>query len=143
LLWFTDAPEPPQIYAFQKFLFSDRSIRTKEQAIAAILDRLVEVGSLEAAHRQGLFAAILKREELGSTAIGNGVAIPHAKHSSVGSTLGAIANFPSGVDFESLDGHPVRLVCLLVSSIDRPGEHLRLLETVSRKLAKGSLGPVT
>jgi len=145
LLWFTGTPEPPRIYAFQEFLISDRSVRTKEQAIAAILDRLVEAGSLEAARWQGVFAAILKREELGSTAIGGGVAIPHAKYSGVGSTLGAIANFPSGIDFDSLDGRPVRLVCLLVSPQDQPGEHLRLLETVSRKLTdQGSrLRPVT
>jgi nitrogen PTS system EIIA component len=135
LLWFTATPAPLQRYAFPKFKISDRSVRTKEQAIAAMLDRLVEAGSLEAAHRPGVLAAILKREELGSTAIGHGAAIPHAKHPGVGGTLGAIVDFPAGVEFDSLDGSLVRRVCLLLSHPDRPGEHLRILETVSRHLA--------
>jgi mannitol/fructose-specific phosphotransferase system IIA component (Ntr-type) len=128
----TAGPEP--ILGFHKFLISDRSIRTRVVAITAILDRLVEIGSLEATHRHGVLEALLRREELGSTAIGCGVAVPHATYPGIGSTLGAIARFPAGVDFDSLDGERVRLVCLLVSPTGRPGEHLRLLETVARNL---------
>jgi mannitol/fructose-specific phosphotransferase system IIA component (Ntr-type) len=113
---------------------ADRSIRTKGQAIGAILNRLVKAGALEKEHRNGVLAAILKRDELGSTGIGRGVAIAHAKFPGVGRVVGAIASFQAGVEFDSLDGKPVQLVCLLVSPAGRPGEHLRVLEAVARRL---------
>jgi len=138
LLWFSDIPGPEGIYAFYKLLISDCSIRTKGQAITAILDRLVEVGALEAEYRQEVLAAILKREELGSTAIGRGVAIPNATYPGVGGIIGALASFPAGVEFDRLDGEPVDLVCLLVSPTDRPGEHLRVLEAVARRLREAN-----
>jgi PTS system fructose-specific IIA component/PTS system nitrogen regulatory IIA component len=119
---------------FVRVAISDTSIRTKERAISAILDRLVEVKALSRDHRQGVLAAILKREQLGSTGIGRGVAIPHAKFRGVNRSLGAIATFPEGVQFDSVDREPVRVICLIVSPVDRPGDHLRLLETLSRRL---------
>ena len=134
LLWFTDSPGCSRIYGFHKLLVSDLSIRTKVQAITTILDRLVEVGALETEHRHGVLAAVMQREERGSTAIGNGVAIPNSVSACVGRTIGAIASVPAGVEFDSLDGQPVRRIFLLVSPKDRPGEHLRLLETVARRL---------
>jgi PTS system fructose-specific IIA component/PTS system nitrogen regulatory IIA component len=66
--------------------------------------------------------------------IGRGVAIPHAKHAAVTECTGLIGQSKSGVDFAALDGEPVRLICLLISPPDRPGDHLRMLESVSRKL---------
>lgn len=113
---------------------SDQSIRTKAQAITAIVDRLVEDRALEKEHRQEVLAAILKREQLGSTGIGRGVAIPHTKHPGVGSVLGVVASFPAGVEFDSVDGEPVHLVCLLVCPTSRVGDHLRVLEAVARQL---------
>ena len=62
LLWFPKTPGLESAYGFRRILISDPSIRTKELAIATILDRLVETGSLDAEHRQGVLAAILKRE---------------------------------------------------------------------------------
>src|SRR5262249_41839531 len=78
--------------------------------------------------------AILKRELLGSTGIGRGVAIPHSKHGSVGKLLGTVAVAPAGVPFDSLDGEPVYIFVLLISPQDQPGNHLRALENVSRCL---------
>src|SRR5690349_7158353 len=65
LLWFTDTLEGKEITGVHQLVVSDRSIRTKAQALAAILDRLVQTGALEAAHRAGVLAALLKRETLG------------------------------------------------------------------------------
>ena len=76
----------------------------------------------------------MKREDLGSTGIGRGVAVPHTKHPSVSRLVGTVAVSHSGVDFESLDGEPVQLFFLLVSPPDRPGDHLRALENISRQL---------
>ena len=78
--------------------------------------------------------AILKREELGSTGIGRGVAVPHTKHPSVDRLVGNVAISGGGVDFDSLDGEKVHLFFLLISPPDRPGDHLRALENISRQL---------
>ena len=134
LLWFPNFTEQGTVYGFRRLVIPDPSIRTKAQAIAAILDRLVETGELRAEHRQGVYAAILKREALGSTAIGGDVAVPHAKYAGVPTLIGAVAEFPGGVDFESADGKTVHFVCLLVSPAHRPGEHLRVLAAVARRL---------
>jgi PTS system fructose-specific IIA component/PTS system nitrogen regulatory IIA component len=76
----------------------------------------------------------MKREDLGSTGIGRGVAVPHTKHPSVSRLVGTVAVSPKGIEFESLDGEPVQLFFLLVSPPDRPGDHLRALENISRQL---------
>ena len=79
-------------------------------------------------------AAILKREELGSTGIGNGVAVPHTKHPAAEELVATVAISRDGVDFSSLDGEDVFILFLLVSPPDRPGDHLRGLENISRHL---------
>lgn len=76
----------------------------------------------------------MKREELGSTGIGRGIAVPHTKHPSVDQLTGTVGISQEGVDFQSLDGEPVQLFFLLVSPPDRPGDHLRALENISRQL---------
>ena len=91
-------------------------------------------GVVAADSEDGIVAAILKREELGSTGIGNGVAVPHTKQASVGKLVAAVALVKDGVDFQSLDGKRVHIMFLLVSPPDRPGDHLRGLENISRHL---------
>ena len=83
---------------------------------------------------ESIVKAILKREELGSTGIGRGVAVPHTKHPSVDRLVGTVAVSSTGVDFTSLDGETVHLFFLLISPPDRPGDHLRALENISRQL---------
>lgn len=107
---------------------------SKEDAIRAMVSSLRDAGSINAADEAGIVAAILKREELGSTGIGRGVAVPHTKHPSVDKLIAAIALSSDGVDFASLDGEPVYIMFLLVSPPDRPGDHLRGLENISRHL---------
>lgn len=85
-------------------------------------------------NRDDIVAAVMKREELGSTGIGRGVAVPHTKHQSVEKLVGTVAISEGGVDFDSLDGEKVQLFFLLVSPPDRPGDHLRALENISRQL---------
>ena len=83
---------------------------------------------------ESIVEAILKREELGSTGIGRGVAVPHTKHPAIDKLVGTVAVSDEGVDFDSLDGEKVHLLFLLVSPPDRPGDHLRALENISRQL---------
>jgi mannitol/fructose-specific phosphotransferase system IIA component (Ntr-type) len=106
----------------------------KEGVIREMVESLRAAGQLRGVEPEDLIRAILKRELLGSTGIGRGVAIPHAKHPGVERLLGTLAVSPAGVPFESLDGEPVHVFVLLISPNDRPGDHLRALENVSRCL---------
>ncbi len=110
------------------------SANTKEGVIREMVDSLRSAGYLKGGEPEDIVKAILKRELLGSTGIGRGVAIPHTKHNSVDRLIGTVALSKSGVAFESLDGEPVFVFVLLISPQDRPGDHLRALENVSRCL---------
>ncbi len=107
---------------------------SKQDVIREVVSSLKATGAIKAADEEAVVAAILKREELGSTGIGNGVAVPHTKHPSVERLSAAVAISRSGVDFASLDGEQVFILFLLVSPPDRPGDHLRGLENISRHL---------
>jgi len=106
----------------------------KEQVIRSMATALLEAGKVSKDQHESIVEAILKREELGSTGIGRGVAVPHTKHPSVSELVGTVAISEAGVDFDSLDGEKVHLLFLLVSPPDRPGDHLRALENISRQL---------
>lgn len=107
---------------------------SKETAIAAMVASLRAAGAIQASDEPSIVSAIMKREDLGSTGIGNGVAVPHTKHPSVDRLIATVALTPAGVDFASLDGESVHILILLVSPPDRPGDHLRGLENISRHL---------
>jgi PTS system nitrogen regulatory IIA component len=107
---------------------------SKEGVIREMVEGLRAAGQFKNADVEDIIRAILKRELLGSTGIGRGVAIPHTKHAGVDKLVGTIAVSPAGVAFDSLDGEPVFVFVLLISPQDRPGDHLRALENVSRSL---------
>ncbi len=106
----------------------------KEGAIREMLESLRGAGYFSGGDVEEVVKAVLKRELLGSTGIGRGVAIPHAKHASVTRLFGTVALSQPGVAFDSLDGEPVYVLVLLISPQDRSGDHLRALENVSRSL---------
>jgi mannitol/fructose-specific phosphotransferase system IIA component (Ntr-type) len=107
---------------------------TKEGVIREMVEDLRSAGYFKSGEPEDIVKAILKRELLGSTGIGRSVAIPHTKHNSVDRLIGTVALSKSGVAFDSLDGEPVYVFVLLISPQDRPGDHLRALENVSRCL---------
>ncbi|MBC8116752.1 MAG: PTS sugar transporter subunit IIA [Candidatus Saccharimonas sp.] len=121
-------------FVVQAALIPEIPVGSKESAIRSMVSALRQAGSIKDSDEEGIVAAILKREELGSTGIGRGVAVPHTKHPSVDKLIAAIAVSKEGVDFSSLDGEPVFVMFLLVSPPDRPGDHLRGLENISRHL---------
>lgn len=86
-----------------------------------------------------LVRVLLEREALGSTGIGDGVAIPHAKLHPIGEMIVAFGRSDQGVEYESMDARPVHLLFLLVTPEDRPGEHLRALARISRILKNPAL----
>ncbi len=107
---------------------------TKDEAIREIVGSLRAAGKVAPEHTEAIISAIMKREELGSTGIGRGVAVPHTKHGSVDSIVATVALSEAGLDFAALDGEVVHILFLLISPPDRPGEHLRGLETITRHL---------
>jgi PTS system nitrogen regulatory IIA component len=113
---------------------ADLTAGDKEGVIREMVQNLLDAGGLKKDEFESIVKAIMKREELGSTGIGRGVAVPHTKHPSVDQLVGTVAVSSEGVDFESLDGEKVYLFFLLISPPDRPGDHLRALENISRQL---------
>ncbi len=107
---------------------------TKEGVITELVESLLQAGEIGADEKADIIAAIMKREDLGSTGIGRGVAVPHTKHASVDKLVGTVGVSVDGVDFNSLDGEKVQLFFLLISPPERPGDHLRALENISRQL---------
>jgi len=113
---------------------ADLAAEDKEGVIREMVQSLLGAGGVQEEEFESIVRAILKREELGSTGIGRGVAVPHTKHPSVDKLVGTVAVSAEGVDFQSLDGEKVHLFFLLISPPDRPGDHLRALENISRQL---------
>jgi PTS system nitrogen regulatory IIA component len=81
-----------------------------------------------------LLSELMKREELGSTGLGDGVALPHTRIAEIKKPLGVLASLKRPVDFEAIDGKPVDLVFLLLLPAEPHGEQLNALASVARKL---------
>lgn len=113
---------------------TDMEASQKVEAITELVQGLVDKGHLKAEEKDSIVQAIVNREELGSTGIGRGVAVPHTKHSSVTELVGTVGISPDGVEFQSLDGDKVSLFFLLISPPDRPSDHLRALESIAKQL---------
>ncbi len=109
---------------------------TRDEALAEIIDTLVSAGSLDSSLRDEFLAAIITRENKGSTGFGHGVAVPHVKHSAIDTMVVAVANSPEGVDFNALDGDPVHSIFLLLSPEDRPEDHLDAMEVIFNNLSQ-------
>jgi nitrogen PTS system EIIA component len=121
-------------FVVREAILVDLKATAKEEAIREIVWSLHAAGRLAEADLEGVARAILNREELGSTGIGQGVAVPHTRHPKVDRLVGTVALSRQGVDFAALDGEPVDILFLLVSPPNQPGDHLRALENISRHL---------
>ena len=100
-------------------------------------DVLVELASHLASHHNGvsrdeLLRVLVEREKLASTAIGEGVAIPHGKLDAVGKLVACVGRAREGVDFDSMDGRPTHLFFVLVAPENSTGVHLKALARISR-----------
>jgi len=107
---------------------------TEKVAVIKELTRLL--GSDVVADEKALLEAVLRRENLESTGIGMGVALPHARTSAVRRTALAFGRSENGVDFSSLDRRPSHLVFLIVAPEDRKTEYIMTLARVSKLLRR-------
>ena len=112
----------------------DLKATTKEGVIEEMIGLLVSAGAIEKRSRSKVIEILLAREALGSTAIGQGIAIPHGKSDSVSKLTAGLGISKKGIDFDSLDGEPAYIFFLLVAPVDSAGPHLKALARVSRLL---------
>ena len=103
----------------------------KKQLIEKLAERAAELTGL---CQRSLFEIAMRRERLGSTAIGSGIAIPHAVHQDLTSTMGIIAVLTSLVDFDVQDRKPVDIVCLVIGPQNADSDHLKCVSSVARSL---------
>jgi PTS system nitrogen regulatory IIA component len=107
----------------------------RAQVLRALAERVAGRGVAPDAEK--LYRKLLEREQLGSTGIGGGVAIPHCKLEGLSKGVVAIGMVPEGVDFGAVDGRPVRLFFLVASPAQAPAEHLQILAAISRWIKGG------
>ena len=115
-------------------IITDIKSAKKEDVIKELVDALVNASEIDKRYRNKLIEALMSRETLGSTAIGQGVAIPHAKCDCVQKLVASFGLSKKGVDFDSLDGEPAYIFFLLVAPQDSAGPHLKALARISRLL---------
>ncbi len=116
----------------EKAVTANLTATTKEGIISELIDLLANAQAIKEPDR--LVKILLEREALGSTGIGQGVAIPHGKSETVKELVAAFGLSPKGVNFDSLDGEPVYIFFLLVAPEDSAGPHLKALARISRLL---------
>ena len=104
--------------------------KEKKEVITELVDVLAENELL--LDRDGVLEAVLLREQTRSTGIGAGIAIPHGKCGGVKELVMSIGIAAEPIDFDSVDGTPVRIVLLLVSPADQTGPHIQALAKISR-----------
>jgi len=118
----------------KKAIITDIKSTKKADVIKELVDALINAGDVEKRYRNKIIEALMARESLGSTAIGQGIAIPHAKADCVGKLVAAFGLSKKGVDFDSLDGESIYIFFLLVAPQDSAGPHLKALARISRLL---------
>jgi PTS system nitrogen regulatory IIA component len=103
----------------------------KKQVLQELAARAAE---LTGQNERAIYEILLQREKLGSTAVGNGIAIPHGKLAQLDRLFGLFARLDRAIEFEALDGQPVDLIFLLLAPESAGADHLKALARVARLL---------
>ena len=106
---------------------------SKEAAIEELVDALERAGRVT--DRTVVLDAVLEREQAMSTGLEEGVAVPHAKSAAVSTLTAALGVKRDGLDFESADGKPTKIIFLLIAEQNNPGPHVRALAKLARLLS--------
>ena len=109
---------------------------SKKQVLQALSEHAAGLTGLE---ERDIFAVVLERERLGTTGVGQGLAIPHGKLPDLGSITGVFARLAKPVDFESIDRQPVDMVFMLLAPEAAGADHLKALARVSRLFRNPSM----
>jgi PTS system nitrogen regulatory IIA component len=111
-------------------------VNSKKQVLQELAAR---AAVLSGQSERAIFDILMQREKLGSTAIGNGIAIPHGKMATLTRLFGLFARLDRPVDFDALDNQPVDLVFLLLAPEDAGADHLKALARIARLLRDSSV----
>ena len=122
----------------EALIVSQLDAQDKESALAHLSQHIANYGDTLASSNE-ILRALVNRENLGSTGVGGGVAIPHAKIPGLNRLVGCFGLAPKGVPFDSIDGKPVSLVFVLLVPESSAGAHLKALARVSRLLKEPEL----
>ncbi len=117
-------------------MISNLKATSKKQALQVLATKAASIFSLE---EPVVLDLLLERERLGTTGVGNGVAIPHAKVPGLAEPRGVFARLDQPVDFDAIDDQPVDIIFLLLAPEGAGAEHLKALARVSRMFRNGSL----
>ncbi|EPY02256.1 PTS IIA-like nitrogen regulatory protein PtsN [Magnetospirillum fulvum] len=112
-------------------VISNLRATSKKQALQDLARRAAEITGL---HERAIFDVLLERERLGTTGVGNGIAIPHGKLPSLERLYGLFARLERPIQFDSIDEQPVDLIFLLLAPESAGADHLKALARVSRLL---------
>lgn len=118
----------------EKAITVDLKSQDKKTAIQELTDLLIKAGALKPKMKDDVVKVLLNREALGSTGIGQGVAIPHGKCEYIKELVGAFGVSKAGINFDSLDGEPAYIFFLLLAPIESSGPHLKALARISKLL---------
>lgn len=118
----------------QEMVISQVAGDTKETVLQALSNHMSQNTDELPVPAEAVCAALLNRERLGSTGVGEGVAIPHAKISGLSRLLACFGRHPKGVSFNAIDGQPVSLIFVLLVPDNSAGAHLKALARISRLL---------
>jgi nitrogen PTS system EIIA component len=111
---------------------ADLKGRTKKEVLLELINALKDAGLVEDVEKA--VGVVLEREKLGSTGIGDGVAIPHGKMKGLGNILCAFGKSKEGLDFDAVDSKPVHIFFLLLAPEDSASLHLKTLSRISKLL---------
>ena len=108
----------------------------RDGALRELVTSLAGAGAVARSAVEEVVAALVKREQNGSTGFGKGVAVPHVKHPAVTKMSGTIGRSAGGIDFAALDHQPVFTIVLLLSPENQPQQHLQAMNIVFSNLQK-------
>ncbi len=117
-------------------IVAEVSATDRDGALRELVTSLSSAGALPPDAVDDVVAALIKREQNGSTGFGKGVAVPHVKDETVTRMVGTIGRSPGGVDFAALDHQPVYSVFLLLSPDNQPQQHLQAMNVIFSNLQK-------
>ena len=112
-------------------VFVGLALTTKKQVLQELADRSAQLLGLES---RKIFEGLLERERLGSTGVGNGIAIPHAKLDALDDVFCLFLKLDRPIDFDAVDDEPVDLIWLMLAPTSAGADHLKMLQRVSRLL---------
>jgi len=118
----------------EKAMSAELKSQDKKGVIRELTDLLIKAGELKPRTKDPLVKVLLNREALGSTGIGQGVAIPHGKCEYTKELVGSFGVSKKGINFDSLDGEAAYIFFLLLAPIESSGPHLKALARISKLL---------